>query len=166
MFRFRLKNNESWVHSYQNQCLETEVSHTLQSKSALVLYVGSAQTLATWPWAPLRMQSTSTTWRSARSWTASTAAGTSPASWCRWTFLPTVLTSRYGLCERSSVPSCLTVWYLTSTASKQISTGAYKRLVYEVPSGKQVTEQTHIDRITWATWTRWGSCCLDWQTNV
>uniref|UniRef100_A0A3P8RL66 EMAP like 5 n=1 Tax=Amphiprion percula TaxID=161767 RepID=A0A3P8RL66_AMPPE len=35
----------------------------------------------------------------------------------------------------------------------QISTGAYKRLVYEVPSGKQVTEQTHIDRITWATWT-------------
>lgn len=36
----------------------------------------------------------------------------------------------------------------------QVSTGAYKRLVYEVPSGKQVTEQTHIDRITWATWTR------------
>lgn len=36
----------------------------------------------------------------------------------------------------------------------QVSTGAYKRLVYEVPSGKQVTEQTHVDRITWATWTR------------
>lgn len=36
----------------------------------------------------------------------------------------------------------------------QISTGAYKRLVYEVPSGKQVTEQTHIDRITWTSWTR------------
>ncbi|XP_037097720.1 echinoderm microtubule-associated protein-like 5 isoform X2 [Syngnathus acus] len=35
----------------------------------------------------------------------------------------------------------------------QVSTGAYKRLVYEVPSGKQITEQTHIDRITWATWT-------------
>uniref|UniRef100_A0A3Q2XCV2 EMAP like 5 n=1 Tax=Hippocampus comes TaxID=109280 RepID=A0A3Q2XCV2_HIPCM len=35
----------------------------------------------------------------------------------------------------------------------QVSTGAYKRLVYEVPSGKQVTEQSHIDRITWATWT-------------
>ncbi|KAK7903892.1 hypothetical protein WMY93_016499 [Mugilogobius chulae] len=35
----------------------------------------------------------------------------------------------------------------------QISTGAYKRLVYEVPSGKQITEQTQIDRITWATWT-------------
>ncbi|XP_059908445.1 echinoderm microtubule-associated protein-like 5 [Gadus macrocephalus] len=35
----------------------------------------------------------------------------------------------------------------------QVSTGAYKRLVYEVPSGKQVTEQIHIDRITWATWT-------------
>uniref|UniRef100_A0A3B4AAR7 EMAP like 5 n=1 Tax=Periophthalmus magnuspinnatus TaxID=409849 RepID=A0A3B4AAR7_9GOBI len=35
----------------------------------------------------------------------------------------------------------------------KISTGAYKRLVYEVPSGKQITEQTQIDRITWATWT-------------
>ncbi|XP_072221520.1 echinoderm microtubule-associated protein-like 5 isoform X3 [Leuresthes tenuis] len=35
----------------------------------------------------------------------------------------------------------------------QLSTGAYKRLVYEVPSGKQITEQCHIDRITWATWT-------------
>uniref|UniRef100_A0AAY4A246 Echinoderm microtubule-associated protein-like 5 n=1 Tax=Denticeps clupeoides TaxID=299321 RepID=A0AAY4A246_9TELE len=35
----------------------------------------------------------------------------------------------------------------------QLSTGAYKRLVHEVPSGKQVTEQALIDRITWATWT-------------
>ncbi|XP_036006433.1 echinoderm microtubule-associated protein-like 5 isoform X1 [Fundulus heteroclitus] len=35
----------------------------------------------------------------------------------------------------------------------QISTGAYKRLVYEVPSGRQITEQIQIDRITWATWT-------------
>ncbi|XP_075902321.1 echinoderm microtubule-associated protein-like 6 [Nelusetta ayraudi] len=35
----------------------------------------------------------------------------------------------------------------------QVSTGAYKRLVFEVPSGKQVSEQSAIDRITWATWT-------------
>ncbi|XP_058847791.1 echinoderm microtubule-associated protein-like 5 isoform X4 [Acipenser ruthenus] len=35
----------------------------------------------------------------------------------------------------------------------QVSTGAYKRLVYEVPSGKQVTDQMVIDRTTWATWT-------------
>uniref|UniRef100_A0A4W3H8Y1 EMAP like 5 n=1 Tax=Callorhinchus milii TaxID=7868 RepID=A0A4W3H8Y1_CALMI len=35
----------------------------------------------------------------------------------------------------------------------QISTGSYKRLVYEVPLGKQVSEQCQIDRITWATWT-------------
>ncbi|TTC14938.1 Echinoderm microtubule-associated protein-like 6 [Bagarius yarrelli] len=35
----------------------------------------------------------------------------------------------------------------------QLSTGAYKRLVYEVPSGKQITEPAVIDRITWATWT-------------
>ncbi len=38
--------------------------------------------------------------------------------------------------------------------SVQLSTGAYKRVVYEVPSGKQVTEQGVIDKITWATWTR------------
>jgi len=36
----------------------------------------------------------------------------------------------------------------------QVSTGAYKRQVFEVPSGKVVNDQTTIDRITWATWTR------------
>uniref|UniRef100_A0A3B5AX58 Echinoderm microtubule-associated protein-like 6 n=1 Tax=Stegastes partitus TaxID=144197 RepID=A0A3B5AX58_9TELE len=35
----------------------------------------------------------------------------------------------------------------------QVSTGAYKRQVFEVPSGKLVSDQTAIDRITWATWT-------------
>ncbi|XP_026875403.2 echinoderm microtubule-associated protein-like 5 isoform X1 [Electrophorus electricus] len=35
----------------------------------------------------------------------------------------------------------------------QLSTGAYKRLLYEVPTGKQVTEPAVIDKITWATWT-------------
>lgn len=35
----------------------------------------------------------------------------------------------------------------------QVSTGAYKRLVFEVPSGKLVLDQVLIDRITWATWT-------------
>uniref|UniRef100_A0A673BND2 EMAP like 6 n=1 Tax=Sphaeramia orbicularis TaxID=375764 RepID=A0A673BND2_9TELE len=35
----------------------------------------------------------------------------------------------------------------------QVSTGAYKRQVFEVPSGKLVNDQTVIDRITWATWT-------------
>ncbi|MEQ2271917.1 Echinoderm microtubule-associated protein-like 6, partial [Xenotaenia resolanae] len=35
----------------------------------------------------------------------------------------------------------------------QVSTGAYKRLVFEVPSGKLLSDQTSIDRITWATWT-------------
>lgn len=43
---------------------------------------------------------------------------------------------------------------LSFIAATQISTGAYKRLVYEVPSGRQITEQIQIDRITWATWTR------------
>ncbi|XP_040207585.1 echinoderm microtubule-associated protein-like 6 isoform X1 [Rana temporaria] len=35
----------------------------------------------------------------------------------------------------------------------QVATGAYKRQVHEVPSGKQITETAHIERITWATWT-------------
>lgn len=61
--------------------------------------------------------------------------------------------------KQGSGQVCLVAWPLTSDASKQISTGAYKRLVYEVPSGKQVTEQTHIDRITWTTWTRWDRRC-------
>nr|XP_034963441.1 echinoderm microtubule-associated protein-like 5 isoform X5 [Zootoca vivipara] len=35
----------------------------------------------------------------------------------------------------------------------KVSTGSYKRQVYEVPSGKQLLDQTVIDRITWASWT-------------
>nr|XP_019940288.1 PREDICTED: echinoderm microtubule-associated protein-like 5 [Paralichthys olivaceus] len=43
--------------------------------------------------------------------------------------------------------------FSADSTSVQISTGTYKRLVYEVPSGKPVTEQSLIDRITWASWT-------------
>uniref|UniRef100_G3Q8V5 EMAP like 6 n=1 Tax=Gasterosteus aculeatus aculeatus TaxID=481459 RepID=G3Q8V5_GASAC len=35
----------------------------------------------------------------------------------------------------------------------QVSTNTYTRQVHEVPSGKIVTEQTVLERITWATWT-------------
>ncbi|XP_065115366.1 echinoderm microtubule-associated protein-like 6 isoform X2 [Paramisgurnus dabryanus] len=35
----------------------------------------------------------------------------------------------------------------------EVSTGSYKRQIHEVPSGKIVTDQLLIDRITWATWT-------------
>ncbi|XP_062320153.1 echinoderm microtubule-associated protein-like 6 isoform X2 [Osmerus eperlanus] len=35
----------------------------------------------------------------------------------------------------------------------EVSTGSYKRQVHEIPSGKIVTDQSVIDRITWATWT-------------
>ncbi|KAM3606890.1 uncharacterized protein V6R79_025142 [Siganus canaliculatus] len=35
----------------------------------------------------------------------------------------------------------------------QVSSGAYQRQVFEVPSGKLLSDQTAIDRITWATWT-------------
>ncbi|XP_045677967.1 echinoderm microtubule-associated protein-like 5 isoform X1 [Phyllostomus hastatus] len=35
----------------------------------------------------------------------------------------------------------------------QVSTGCYKRHVYEVPSGRHLLDPAAIDRITWATWT-------------
>ncbi|XP_037543112.1 echinoderm microtubule-associated protein-like 6 isoform X2 [Nematolebias whitei] len=35
----------------------------------------------------------------------------------------------------------------------QVSSGVYKRQVFEVPSGKLLSNQSAIDRITWATWT-------------
>ncbi|NXY54793.1 EMAL6 protein, partial [Callaeas wilsoni] len=35
----------------------------------------------------------------------------------------------------------------------QVSTGAYKRQVHEVPLGKQITDPAVIEKITWATWT-------------
>ncbi|OXB63038.1 hypothetical protein ASZ78_014805, partial [Callipepla squamata] len=35
----------------------------------------------------------------------------------------------------------------------QVSTGAYKRQVHEVPLGKQITDTAMIEKITWATWT-------------
>lgn len=41
-----------------------------------------------------------------------------------------------------------------SVVISKVSTGSYKRQVYEVPSGKQLVDQAVIDRITWATWTR------------
>ncbi|NXX49341.1 EMAL5 protein, partial [Tricholaema leucomelas] len=40
-----------------------------------------------------------------------------------------------------------------SVVISKVSTGSYKRQVYEVPSGKQLVDQALIDRITWATWT-------------
>ncbi|XP_036887500.1 echinoderm microtubule-associated protein-like 5 isoform X3 [Sturnira hondurensis] len=35
----------------------------------------------------------------------------------------------------------------------QVSTGCYKRHVYEVPSGRHLVDPAAINRITWATWT-------------
>nr|XP_021335612.1 echinoderm microtubule-associated protein-like 6 [Danio rerio] len=35
----------------------------------------------------------------------------------------------------------------------EVSTGSYKRQIHEVPSGKLVSDQALMDRITWASWT-------------
>ncbi|NXW86940.1 EMAL5 protein, partial [Alopecoenas beccarii] len=45
------------------------------------------------------------------------------------------------------------MYFKFSVVISKVSTGSYKRQVYEVPSGKQLVDQAVIDRITWATWT-------------
>ncbi|XP_064503513.1 echinoderm microtubule-associated protein-like 5 [Pseudopipra pipra] len=50
----------------------------------------------------------------------------------------------------------------------QVSTGAYKRQVHEVPLGKQITDPAAIEKITWATWTSPGlnSTGLDQSSSI
>ncbi|KAL7841818.1 hypothetical protein SRHO_G00255090, partial [Serrasalmus rhombeus] len=60
--------------------------------------------------------------------------------------------NRIGYCK--DIPSfVIQMDFSADSRFIQVSTGAYKRQVHEVPSGKIVTEQTVIDRITWASWT-------------
>ncbi|CAK8677759.1 unnamed protein product [Clavelina lepadiformis] len=56
----------------------------------------------------------------------------------------------------------------------QAGTGAYKHMVFEVPSGKQVTDIKIINKITWETWTSvlgddvigiWPKNCVDADVN-
>lgn len=66
---------------------------------------------------------------------------------------------RQGPCSGSSTPQGRRPldwkgsWW-TGSLPLQVSTGAYKRQVHEVPLGKQVTEAMVIEKITWASWTR------------
>ncbi|XP_038072339.1 echinoderm microtubule-associated protein-like 6 [Patiria miniata] len=60
--------------------------------------------------------------------------------------------NRVGFCR--GIPSF--VFQLDFSANSkyiQVGTGSYKRLLYEVPGGKPVTDTATIDKITWATWT-------------
>ncbi|KAM4607535.1 echinoderm microtubule-associated protein-like 6 isoform 3-T3 [Polymixia lowei] len=60
--------------------------------------------------------------------------------------------NRLGYCK--DIPSfVIQMDFSADSRFIQVSTGSYKRQVHEVPSGKMVTDQTVIDRITWATWT-------------
>ncbi|XP_030627440.1 echinoderm microtubule-associated protein-like 6 isoform X1 [Chanos chanos] len=60
--------------------------------------------------------------------------------------------NRIGYCK--DIPSfVIQMDFSADSKYIEVSTGAYKRQVHEVPSGKLVTEQSLIDRITWATWT-------------
>ncbi|XP_055018852.1 echinoderm microtubule-associated protein-like 6 [Boleophthalmus pectinirostris] len=54
----------------------------------------------------------------------------------------------------SDIPACiLQLDFSADSSYLQVSTGAYKRLVFEALTGKPVADQNIIDRITWATWT-------------
>uniref|UniRef100_UPI00398E636F echinoderm microtubule-associated protein-like 6 isoform X3 n=1 Tax=Pristiophorus japonicus TaxID=55135 RepID=UPI00398E636F len=60
--------------------------------------------------------------------------------------------NRTGYCK--DIPSfVIQMDFSADSKHIQVSTGAYKRLVHEVPSGKQVFDQALIEKITWATWT-------------
>ncbi|MBZ3880418.1 Echinoderm microtubule-associated protein-like 6, partial [Sciurus carolinensis] len=60
--------------------------------------------------------------------------------------------NRTGYCR--DIPSfVLQMDFSADSKYIQVSTGAYKRQVHEVPLGKQVTEAVVIEKITWASWT-------------
>ncbi|KAJ6667049.1 hypothetical protein lerEdw1_019052 [Lerista edwardsae] len=60
--------------------------------------------------------------------------------------------NRIGYCK--DIPSfVIQMDFSADSKYIQVSTGAYKRQVHEVPLGKQVTEMALIGKITWATWT-------------
>ncbi|XP_053521940.1 echinoderm microtubule-associated protein-like 5 isoform X5 [Artibeus jamaicensis] len=60
--------------------------------------------------------------------------------------------SRVGYCR--DIPSfVIQMDFSADSRYLQVSTGCYKRHVYEVPSGRHLVDPAAIDRITWATWT-------------
>ncbi|ERE90941.1 echinoderm microtubule-associated protein-like 6 isoform 1 [Cricetulus griseus] len=60
--------------------------------------------------------------------------------------------NRIGYCK--DIPSfVIQLDFSADSKYIQVSTGAYKRQVHEVPLGKQVTEAMVIEKITWASWT-------------
>ncbi|XP_039593751.1 echinoderm microtubule-associated protein-like 6 isoform X2 [Polypterus senegalus] len=60
--------------------------------------------------------------------------------------------NRIGYCK--DIPSfVIQMDFSADSKFIEVSTGAYKRQIHEVPTGKLVTEQSLIDKITWATWT-------------
>ncbi|KAM3930547.1 echinoderm microtubule-associated protein-like 6 isoform 4-T4 [Leptodactylus fuscus] len=60
--------------------------------------------------------------------------------------------NRIGYCK--DIPSfVIQMDFSADSKYIQVATGAYKRQVHEVPSGKQIIDGTFIEKITWATWT-------------
>uniref|UniRef100_A0A3P8UFH2 EMAP like 6 n=1 Tax=Cynoglossus semilaevis TaxID=244447 RepID=A0A3P8UFH2_CYNSE len=60
--------------------------------------------------------------------------------------------NRVGYCK--DIPGfVLQVDFSADSRHVQVSSSSYTRQVHEVPSGRMVTEQPVVERITWATWT-------------
>ncbi|PFX18604.1 Echinoderm microtubule-associated protein-like 6 [Stylophora pistillata] len=60
--------------------------------------------------------------------------------------------SRAGYCK--GIPSFVTQMdFSADSRFIQVSTGAYERLVFTVPSGNPLKDRKEINRITWASWT-------------
>ncbi|XP_069464337.1 echinoderm microtubule-associated protein-like 6 isoform X1 [Ambystoma mexicanum] len=60
--------------------------------------------------------------------------------------------NRIGYCK--DIPSfVIQMDFSADSKYIQVSTGAYKRQVHEVPSGKLISDAAFVERITWATWT-------------
>ncbi|GAB1295883.1 Echinoderm microtubule-associated protein-like 6 [Apodemus speciosus] len=60
--------------------------------------------------------------------------------------------NRIGYCK--DIPSfVLQMDFSADSKYIQVSTGAYKRQIHEVPLGRQVTEAMVAEKITWASWT-------------
>lgn len=60
--------------------------------------------------------------------------------------------NRIGYCK--DIPGCvIQIDFSADSKHIQVSTSTYTRQVHEVPSGKVITDQPILERVTWATWT-------------
>ena len=151
-------NRRHETHKYTNTKQTRQKETRQKTKTSFVcVCAGSVRTGGCWRSVLWRAQWMFTMWAEVRVWTGSCTAATSRLSSCSSTSLLTAAIYRYTH-THTHTHTCTQVYthiliYILLTVC-QVSTGVYKRQVFELPSAKLVSDQTIIDRITWATWTR------------